>query len=226
MKQNTALGFLLFLVCLQYFNIRTTFALYSCFGYSSNSESVCGNGRGICQGTGSCYCIDSQASNAIYSSWSGRSNILIEGNSLYSSNGAYYAKQQADGNLVVYTSSNSVIWASNTQNAGSGSYRLVLETDGTLRIKGQGGGSVVKDLAGSCGGTPPYRLIMQNDGNFVLYGAQKEVCWKSDTFLGGTNDYLFSGSSCSTTSCYGISSDSGSVCSGHGSCNNRDTCSC
>ena len=44
--------------------------------------------------------------------------------------GGQYAVLQSDGNLVVYSSTGTAIWASNT--VGSGADRLVAQSDGNL----------------------------------------------------------------------------------------------
>jgi hypothetical protein len=41
---------------------------------------------------------------------------------------------QNDGNLVVYDNSNKAVWASNTNNKGTGPYRLIMQNDRNLVI--------------------------------------------------------------------------------------------
>ncbi|GIF18205.1 hypothetical protein BJ973_008832 [Actinoplanes tereljensis] len=98
---------------------------------------------------------------------------------------------QADGNLVIYRADGLAIWASNT--SGSAVDRLVLLDNGDLVLLGKDGQIVkqlydsVQNILGVSQSLYPgqdlqssnghYRLIMQTDGNFVLYLDKKAVWW-------------------------------------------------
>ncbi|EFC39850.1 B-lectin domain-containing protein [Naegleria gruberi] len=210
-------------VCLQVQQHSTTLAVNTCWGYSATDISnVCG-GHGFCQSTDSCYCVDSTSSNTLYSS--GGSNTLYQETSLWSTNSQFELKQQNDGNLVVYTRSGGVVFSFSTwQQTPDTPYTLVLSGDGTLQVK-SGGGAIIKTISGACGGTAPYKLLVQNDGNIVLYGAQREVCFASGTSQGGYSlTYNWGGDQCNQYLCYGLTG--ANACNGHGSCNSRDSCSC
>lgn len=159
---------------------------------------------------------------------------LPSGGELRSSDGSHIAAMQADGNLVVRTSGGSVRWASDTHVAGSrlvlgsdgdlqvrspgntvlwksgvaawGTERLVLGTDGTLKVYtgtwahtrrltssapiwssappavrdrlGRKGRLQVGQSLVSAGGA--HRLTLQTDGNLVLYRGS-HLLWQSGT---------------------------------------------
>ncbi|KAG2383129.1 hypothetical protein C9374_004466 [Naegleria lovaniensis] len=192
----------------------------TCYGYSSTDlANVCG-GHGLCKATDTCECLDIYSTNSLRITGS---VVLTQGNDLVSTNGRYKTSMQADGNLVIYdTQTSQAKWASGTVGS-SQPYSLVLESNGALKIYGNG--AVISTLASSCSATPA-TLVQQNDGNLVLYGPGHEVCWTPNTYDGGSNVYIWSGSTCSITTCYGTASNVASVCSGHGSCNYKDVCSC
>ena len=98
---------------------------------------------------------------------------LAQGQGIYSPDGRYYFTLQSDGNLVVYDRHDNMQALWNSQTAGSGANRLVLETDGNLVL--YAGTQVVWTInkAGQ-GGT---RVVMQGDGNLVLYSAGNAPVW-------------------------------------------------
>lgn len=119
----------------------------------------------------------------------------------------FAATFQGDGNLVVYGQHSNPLWASGTD--GHPGSRLVLQDDGNLVIYGpgnqplwasntvvgaappppppqQGCGVLVADealaigaSATSCGGA--YTLVMQGDGNLVLYHNGVGAIWATNT---------------------------------------------
>jgi hypothetical protein len=96
--------------------------------------------------------------------------------SLWSENGKYRLMMHADGNLVIYAGT-TAIWKSNT--AGLGYARLRLESTNVLSIYLYNQNKVVwKTPASTVTATG---LVMQNDGNLVLYGTNNAVIWKSGT---------------------------------------------
>lgn len=108
---------------------------------------------------------------------------------------------QPDGNLVLYTSNNVAVWSTST--SGGGASRLILEGDGDLvlysgstPIWSSGTGSLKEETIGShfftVGGailpgqsinSPDgrYRLVLQGDGNLVLYSPIRAI-WSTSTF--------------------------------------------
>jgi hypothetical protein len=118
------------------------------------------------------------------------SDTLPQGGTLYqegylrSTNDAYFAIMQRDGNFVVYTSRDfspvNAQWSSNSPEKGQEPFRLILEDSGNL---------VIRDVynkqrwsshtAGK--GVKPYHLIMQIDRNLVLYDRYHQPIWESNT---------------------------------------------
>lgn len=108
---------------------------------------------------------------------------------------------QSDGNLVIYTASGQVTWASNT--AGGGASTLNMQNDGNLVLYPSSGSPWATNsassnqlvrvnnrlngnysvLAGQEMTTPNrnYHLVMQGDGNLVLYRSNGSVVWASNT---------------------------------------------
>jgi hypothetical protein len=96
---------------------------------------------------------------------------LGPGESLVSDNKWYRATMQGDGNFVVISKSNRVMWSSGT--AGNPGARLQYQGDGNIVVV-------------SASGTPlwysgthpnPQRLVMQHDGNLVSYGTDNVAQW-------------------------------------------------
>ena len=116
--------------------------------------------------------------------------------------GATYFQNQADGNLVLYTAQNKPVWASNTNGQSQGT--LTLQTDGNLVLYGSSGvmwstgtntspdelSQVNETLSAGLVMRPGQKLetpsrnhylILQDDGNLVLYTAQNKPIWASNT---------------------------------------------
>ena len=110
--------------------------------------------------------------------------------------GGVSAVMQGDGNFVVYSASNSPLWASNT--SGNSGADLVLTDNGTLEVVAQGGTTLWAKpnvlLAGSQLGlgqsiTSPngqYRLALQGDGNLVELDGST-TAWAAGTNPGGVS---------------------------------------
>lgn len=112
-----------------------------------------------------------------------------------SSNPGAFAEMQDDGNFVVYTAARVPLWESRT--SGTGADRIVLQDDGNLvvyagqapkfntgtyyfpdNINADGNlqsGGILQSPAGS------YLLKMQGDGNLVLYRADGQWVWHTNT---------------------------------------------
>ena len=98
--------------------------------------------------------------------------VLNPNQYLHSADRQYTAVQQTDGNFVVYGYGRAV-WSSATD--GSGSSRLVLQSDGNVVVYTAGGVPMWHSHTFAAG--PGATLIMQNDGNLVLYTAGRPVWW-------------------------------------------------
>lgn len=92
---------------------------------------------------------------------------------------------QSDGNLVLYTHSNSVVWSSGT--AGSGAGYAVMQDDGNFVLYRWDGSPV---WSSNTWGKPTSIMTLQDDGNLVIYWHLREPRWESDTAgeVVGTNE--------------------------------------
>jgi len=96
--------------------------------------------------------------------------------SLTSENGRYVLAMQADGNLVLYRTSDwQALWASDTY--GSAVSQAVMQYDGNFVIYGY----YDPLWASHTDGRPGAYLALQNDGNAVIYQPNVPV-WASDTY--------------------------------------------
>ena len=96
--------------------------------------------------------------------------------SLYSENGKYRATMQQDGNLVVYSGA-TALWQSGT--SGLGYARLRLEASNVLSVYLYDQNKVVWKTAAST--RTAAGLVMQSDGNLVLYDTTGASMWQSGT---------------------------------------------
>ncbi len=95
--------------------------------------------------------------------------LLTQGQCLISPNGQYELVMQADGNLVLYYQSQSdPIWNSNT--AGNPGAFLRLQGNGYLGVINSANTTTLF-YAPNSQGTPNPDLVLQDDGNLVLYGS-------------------------------------------------------
>jgi hypothetical protein len=133
----------------------------------------------------------------------GNGCVIGASNTAGSGSGNYLA-MQADGNLVVYTSAGQAVWASGTAGSGSDNY-LALQADGNLVIDTSAGSQVWQagranaDELCSGGDLPAgdylyspsetYKLIMQTDGNLVVYKGSTAT-GSSSTAGSGSGNYL------------------------------------
>ena len=118
------------------------------------------------------------------------SETLANGETLYqegylrSTNDAYYAIMQRDGNLVVYTSQDfspvNAQWSSNSAAKGEQPFRLIMQENGNLVIRDANNKQVWSThTVGK--GAKPHHLIMQIDRNLVLYDGYHQPIWASNT---------------------------------------------
>jgi LysM repeat protein len=107
---------------------------------------------------------------------------------LTSSNGKYTLIMQGDGNLVLYTESNTPVWATRTQ--GKGAVRASLQDDGNLVLYTKEvdrwfrRDAAVAVWASQTRGEN-VRLVLQDDRNLVIYTSDGRALWASGTALAG-----------------------------------------
>ena len=103
----------------------------------------------------------------------GTNRVLRRGMSLHSANGQYTLVLQAsDGNFVLYAPGGRALWAS-----GRAADFVVMQSDGNLvGYLNNGKPTWATNTAGSGGS----RLVVQNDGNVVIYSATRAV-WATNT---------------------------------------------
>lgn len=92
---------------------------------------------------------------------------------LHSADGRYTLILQGDGNLVLYGPSGRALWA----NSRSTTDFVVMQGDGNLVGYTNGGNATWASNTTSSGGN---RLVVQNDGNVVIYSATRAV-WATNT---------------------------------------------
>ena len=111
---------------------------------------------------------------------------LKVGEFIESTNG-YYAIMQADCNFVIYRSKHFVprnsLWSSGTSRNNCINPILINQNDGNVVIYNNG---VINSnnaiwSTGTNSGTQCYSLVMQDDGNLVLYTSDFRAVWASNT---------------------------------------------
>ena len=79
---------------------------------------------------------------------------------------------QPDGNLVLYTNFNNLVWTSGTPSTLPG--KLVMQPDGNLVLYNQSG---LATWHSNTYGNPGSRLVLQTDGNLVIYTLTNVPIW-------------------------------------------------
>ena len=114
------------------------------------------------------------------------SNQVIWASNTAGKNSALLA-MQPDGNLVIYNTTSNAIWASSTFLTGAS---LVVNPSGGFYLEGNGGngelfaGESLQE--GQVLSVNNYSLVMQYDGNLVLYGPSGGPVWSSGTSVTGS----------------------------------------
>jgi hypothetical protein len=101
---------------------------------------------------------------------------LYAGQSIHGSRSTYHLDMQTDGNLVLYSTpgTSNYVWATWTQGH-PGAFAVLQGTDGNLVVYPPGGGAGL--WASSTGGYTIHDLIVQNDGNLVMYLPDGMPAW-------------------------------------------------
>jgi hypothetical protein len=127
--------------------------------------------------------------------YNNHSRALWATNTIGHSN-SYLTNQPSDGNLVVYNSSGEAVWSAGT--GGNPGDSLQVQSDGNLVVYSAGGSAIWQSntvqnvlepdegLLGSWTQTltsanRSYQLVMQEDGNLVLYSQAGASLWNSGT---------------------------------------------
>ncbi|KAK9120577.1 hypothetical protein Syun_018194 [Stephania yunnanensis] len=110
------------------------------------------------------------AKDTIYNGESLNTNEYLE-------NGPYRFVMQGDCNLVLYKNGNTPIWNSHTNGKGSGCMAILLN-NGNLVILADSG---VVWMSNAYASPNSYRLVVQGDGNVVIYGTS---LWATNTHQG------------------------------------------
>lgn len=103
---------------------------------------------------------------------------LYAGEGLRSGNGAYRAVMQADGNLVV-SGRTGPIWSTGTSTSDD---FFSIDEDGYMTVAGRGRASwtaLPRYFVNVGPAVPPFRLVMQDDGNLVQYDGRGRASWSS-----------------------------------------------
>jgi hypothetical protein len=96
---------------------------------------------------------------------------------------------QADGNFVLYDRvGRAVLWATHTNGKGSPKYVLAMQADNNLVLYANSvvtwakGKTPMGTLMGvSFGPQAPFKLVMQDDGNLVMYDVRGLPFWETAT---------------------------------------------
>lgn len=94
-------------------------------------------------------------------------------NSHTAGTGHAYAAMQSDGNFVIYADSIGATWQSNTSGHANYTY------EGSDRLSNSASVNIVNDYLRSA--DKRYALLLQPDGNLVLFGPGYHVLWNSQT---------------------------------------------
>jgi hypothetical protein len=100
---------------------------------------------------------------------------LKENQKIISANGEYNLVQQADGNLVIYNSSQEAVWASGMD--GKNAKRTLMQQNGSL-TQHPGGYDLVIWSTQTDGNTGAYAML-QDDGVLVIVNQNNQIIWQS-----------------------------------------------
>jgi len=164
----------------------------------SSNEMLVNNGNKLCA------LMQSDGNFVIYKGYKGS---IWASNTDGKGSGPFKLTMQDDGNLVIYEANGQPTWASNTWGKGTSPFKLIMQDDGNLVIydvngvatwasntdetwtdnlvqnESIGDNQFLESVSGQ------FRLVMQHDGNLVLYeqqfGGVQTPIWASGThFIG------------------------------------------
>ncbi len=115
-------------------------------------------------------------------------DVLAPGAVMRSPDHRFTLTQQTDGNLVL-RAPEGAIWASGTRSATRN--QTFVQTDGNVVIRSLAGAAVW--ASGTAGAGAGVRLVVQSDGNLVLYSGSR-VFWQSHTYRRSTVPLGYQGS--------------------------------
>ena len=109
---------------------------------------------------------------------------------------------QNDGNLVLYTRENEILWASNTRGNGTPPYTLVMQRDNDLVVHDKDNHAVWSTLTAHqhmLNNVPNGAWVLgayarlRDDGRFVVYDGKNKVMWESGARKGVASTKFGSG---------------------------------
>ncbi|KAJ5481789.1 hypothetical protein N7475_000601 [Penicillium sp. IBT 31633x] len=106
---------------------------------------------------------------------------MYEGDYLQSENSLYRFTLQGDGNVVLYAPQNEVIWQSYTDGMGNHPYRIVAQSDGNVVQYDKHNSPEHALWRTGTNGLGGEVLILQDDGNLVLYASGNKAVWESSS---------------------------------------------
>eukprot|EP01084_Bolivina_argentea_P144996 254276_1 len=122
----------------------------------------------------------------------GFGTIIYENDTMTSNNGLYEMKLESSGSFAIHdTEKNQVIWQSNTSDSVIYSpHKLIISYNGSMFVENNNGQTTV--VTSECGDSydlnHPFRFIMENNGNLVLYDHSNHICWSSHTIISTSYD--------------------------------------
>ncbi|GFF59145.1 hypothetical protein IFM46972_11303, partial [Aspergillus udagawae] len=115
---------------------------------------------------------------------------MYEGDYLQSENSLYRFILQGDGNVVLYASHNEVLWQSFTDGMGVPPYRIVAQDDGNV-VQYDGYNTPEHALwRTGTDGLGGEVLMLQDNGNLVLYAGGNKAVWESSTFRSHFQNFI------------------------------------
>jgi hypothetical protein len=125
----------------------------------------------------------STAGNAVATSAVlGIGQVLLPGRSLVSPNGRYRLTFQTDAKLVLYNAGGP-LWSSGNASGGGKAGACVIDTHGKLAIYAPGMHRLWCSDDRAEGADPTTRLVVQDDGNVVIYDRFEGVRFATDTAI-------------------------------------------
>lgn len=103
------------------------------------------------------------------------SGSLLRGSSIFSNDGRFQLTMQNDGNLVLYGLQNRALWASGTFQTNAD--RAVMDPEGNFAVYD----GATRLWSSNTHGNPGSALVVQDDGNVVIYSPGGTPIWATGT---------------------------------------------